>query len=164
MFWQTISKRKNIKGEELRFYGANYIRAILEKIQKVREETSDKFFLLDEGLIHNLNYFTPNGSTSGFKLQVSEILSLMDLPNAIIYFDGDVTTIVERTMERGNLRINDKFLTPQELINSRLESIKEKSMYINAVKSKNIPVLSLDANDSVRDKSDKIISFINNLG
>jgi len=65
--------------------------------------------------------------------------------------------------DRGNLRIRDKFLTHQELINSRRESIKEKEVYIEVLKSMNIPVLSLDANDSVKVKSNRIISFINEL-
>lgn len=164
LFWQTISKCENINGEELRFYGVNYIRAILEKIQNIREESSDKYCIIDEGLIHNINYFTANVPSSELELQVSEILSFMDLPSAVIYFNGDVTTIVKRTVERGSLRLRDKSLTIEELLNSRKESIKEKCIYINAVKSKNIPVLSLDTKDTVKNNSNRIISFINGLG
>jgi len=164
LFWQTIFKCENINGEELRFYGVNYIRAILEKIQNIKEETSDKYCIVDEGLIHNINYFIPDTSASQIELQVSKILSLMDLPNAIIYFYGDASTIVKRTIERGSLRLRDKFLTPEELLKSRRKSIKEKSIYIDAVKSRNIPVLSLDTNDSLKNNSSRIISFINGLG
>lgn len=164
LFWNNISKIENINGEDLRFYGVNYIRAILEKFQRINQETSDKYCLVDEGLIHNINYFTTSASDPGFYKQVSNILSIIDLPQAVIYFNGDIKTIVKRTLDRGNLRIRDKFLTHQELVNSRRKSIKEKEVYMEVVKSINIPVLSLDANDSVKVKSNSIISFINELG
>jgi len=98
LFWNTISKIENINGEELRFYGANYIRAILEKFQRIKEETSDKYCLVDEGLLHNINYFTTSISDPEFYKKVSNVLSLIELPKAVIYFNGDINTIVNRTL------------------------------------------------------------------
>ncbi len=164
LFWKTISKVENSKGEELRFYGANYIRAILEKYQRIKEAPSDKYCLVDEGLIHNLNYFTSAGATAGLYEQGSHILSLIELPEAVIYFNGDVNTIVHRTRERRNLRLRDKFLTPSELLRSRRESIQEKQVHMELVKSCKIPVLCLEAKDSVKVKANRIISFVKELG
>lgn len=164
LFWKKIPGIENNNGEELRFYGVNYMSSILEKIERVKEEISNKYCIVDEGLIHNIKYFTGPISDWEFTRQVSYILSLMDLPQAVIYFNGDPETIVNRTLDRGNLRLRDKFLTHQELLKSRMETIHEKGMYIDAVKLRNIPVLTLDANESVKVKSNKILSFINSLG
>lgn len=163
LFWKSISKVENINGEELRFYGVNYIRSILEKIERVKEKNSPKYGIVDEGLIHNLKYFITPIPDQEFTVQVSNILRLIYLPQAVIYFTGDPEIIVKRTLERGNLRIRDKSLTHQELINSKRETLKEKEVYLEVVRSKNIPILSLDAKDSVEVKSSSIISFLNEL-
>lgn len=163
LFWNRISKIENINGEELRFYGVNYIRSVLEKIERVKEKNCPKHCVVDEGLIHNINYFITPIPDQEFRTQVSNMLKLIYLPQAVIYFKGDPETIVKRTLDRGNLRIRDKFLTTQELLDSRRESIKEKEVYLEVVKSRNIPVLTLDSKDSVEVKSNSIISFINEL-
>lgn len=162
LFWNTIPKIENINGEELRFYGVNYIRSVLEKIERVKEINSTKYCIVDEGLIHNIEYFITPIPDQEF-LQVSNFLNLIYLPRAVVYFNGNPEIIVRRTLDRGSLRIRDKFLTHQELVNSRKKSMKKKEVYMEVVKSRNIPVLSLDVKDSVKLKSNSIISFINEL-
>lgn len=160
LFWKKISKNEKNQGKDLRFYGVNYIMAVLEKIQNIKDVKLTKYCILDEGLVHNINYFTTH--TSNLK-QISTVLDVMDLPKAVIYFDGQVDTIIDRTLKREKLRPRDESLSSQELINSRLKSIHEKELYIEAVKLRSIPVLKLDAMDSVMLKSESIQSFIQTL-
>lgn len=163
LFWQTIPRNEDGYGKDLRSYGVNYTMAMLEKIQNVKEENSDKFCLVDEGLTHNINYFVTHASEISMEQQVSKVLDLVELPNAAVFFNGDIKTVIARTASRGNLRPRDKGLSQQELIKSRIKSIKEKGIYVEALRLRNIPVLYLKADESVQAKSTKIISFINNL-
>ncbi|MEJ8800542.1 hypothetical protein [Pontibacter sp. H249] len=163
LFWQNIAKSKHATGEDLRFYGVNYIRSIFEKIQHVLEEPTHKFCIIDEGLIHNLNYFLKNTQSYNLNQEVEKALDLIDLPAAIIYFEGDVTTVVDRTVQRGNFRIRDKSLTAEQLVKSREEALCEKNIYIEVIREKGIPVLTLNAADSVYEKVNKIKDFIYSL-
>lgn len=166
LFWQGIQKDKNVYGRDLRFHAVEYIIQILEKIQQVTEKASNKYCIVDEGLIHNINYFVAlQISDPIYKQQVSKVLDAMTLPVGVVYFGGDIDTIMGRTLSRSNFiqRPRDEYLSSQELMKSRAVALKEKQMYIEAVKSRNVPVLSLECNESVSSKSQKIMSFINRL-
>jgi hypothetical protein len=80
-----------------------------------------------------------------------------------VFFTGDVETVVERTMGRGHFRPRDKFLSPKELLQSRQKTGFEKSTFIAKAKEKNIPVLELDAKDTVKIKSKRIVDFVQGL-
>lgn len=160
LFWKKISQQEENTGEDLRFYGVNYVMSVLEKIQNIRDFQLAKFCILDEGLVHNINYFTTHTSNLN---RIAAVLDVMDLPKAVIYFDGQVDDIIDRTLIREKLRPRDENLSLKELINSRLKSIQEKELYIEAVTLRRIPVLRLDARESVIVKSNQIQSFIQTL-
>lgn len=160
LFWEKISKKEKNQGKDLRFYSVNYIMAILEKIQNIKDAKLTKYCILDEGLIHNINYFTTESSNID---KILMVLDIMELPKAVIYFEGEVDTIIDRTLCREKLRPRDENLSSQELINSRLKLIHEKKLYVEAIKFRSIPVLKLDAGDSVKDNSERIKSFIQTL-
>lgn len=162
LFWNSIPYIDDNDGEELKFYGVEYIQNILEKIQLIKDNQTEKLCLVDEGLLHNLRYFKP---TSG---EISEaslltVLNYIYLPKAVIYFTGDVNVIVDRTISRGNPRLRDKNLTHAQLIDSRLDAIKEKEQCIKAIENLRIPVLYLDAMESLDLKAEKIRDFIYEL-
>lgn len=161
LFWKTIPNINDKNGEELKFYGVEYIQNILEKIQFIKEYQTEKLCLVDEGLLHNLGYFTPDNGENSETL-IKKMLDYIYLPKAVIYFTGDVHVIVDRTISRGNPRLRDKNLTHAQLIDSRLDAIKEKEQCIKAIENL-IPVLYLDAMESLDLKAEKIRSFINEL-
>ena len=166
LFWQAVQKDKNIYGRDLRFHAVEYIMQIFEKIQHVTERASDKYCIIDEGLIYNVNYFVESGTSDPiYERQVSAAIDAMVLPAGVVHFGGDIDTIIDRTLNRANhiRRPRDEYLSPPELNESRAMALKEKQLYIEAVKSKNVPVLCLECNESVPDKSQKIMSFVNQL-
>lgn len=161
LFWERIAKKENNLGKDLRFYSVNYIMAVIEKIQNIKDAKLSRYCILDEGLVHNVNYFTNQNSTLK---QISSVLDIMDLPKAVVYFDGELDIIIDRTLMRGKLRPRDENLSSKkELINSRLRSIQEKELYVEAIQSKDIPLLKLEARESVMAKSERIQSFIQSL-
>lgn len=162
-FWRSFPKNKRIRGKDLRFQVVQYILGILEKMQTIEDEDSNKLCLVDEGLIHNLNYFTDAASEAENLKQIREILGMISLPSAVVYFDGNVETVVERTLGRGSLKPRDKALNLPELREERIQCFKEKQMFIDAIAEKVIPTLVLSSGESVNEKSQKINDFIRNL-
>ena len=162
-FWVNQTKRNHSYKKDLRFYSANYISGIFEKIQNIKESSSTKLCLLDEGLIHNINNFMRETREKNAYDEMLEILELIQLPAAVIYFDGEVETIVERTFDRGNLRPKDSELSPEEIVESRRYLLEMKKISIRAIETRKIPVLVVQAQDSLQKKSAQIRSFIHSL-
>lgn len=163
MFWEKFPENKNLEGKDLRFHLIHYILKILEKIQDVREERSDKWFLIDEGLIHNLNYFIPSSSNIPPERTLSRVLDRMCLPDAVVYFNADVHTVIQRTLSRSKKNPRDEELSLEELAEARIKSIKEKENFVKTLAGRKIPVLHVESSESVAEKTEKIISFINKL-
>lgn len=157
-FWKVIEEKTSNKEKDLRFYKINYIREIMEKIQNVEDENTSRFCLIDEGLIHNLNYFTSRSTTVEIEEQIVKTLDLIPLPVAVIYFDCDDETLIART--RSHIMPRGKFHIEKELTESPMEAIREKEKIVNAVRLKGVPVLSLDARLPLERKFEKIEVFI----
>jgi len=159
-FWNTMYDCK--EDVNLRFYKTNYIRDIIEKIQNVKDSSSQKYCLIDEGLIHNLNYFI-NPNIPSTESEVERLLNLIKLPDGIVYFKGEIDTIMNRTMNRGSLRAGEKNLSSEDLVLKKALSIKEKSLVIDCVNKSQIPIITVDAQDSITNKADKIMEFLSTL-
>lgn len=158
-FWQTLYEKERKNGQELRFHEVEYIRYLFEKIQRVREYRTNSLCIIDEGLIHNLNYFTPETTNSE---NISAILDLFDPPEAVIFFCGELDTVMERLSNRGKVIKRDRELNEEEILESRKKSILEKNITLEVLQKRNIPVLQLDAQESISNKSKLIISFLTN--
>lgn len=160
LFWKSLPIKKKFKGKDLRFNQVLYISKIIKKIQSIKEEKSNKIYLIDEGLIHSINNFISEDSNVPYEEQIGEVLNKIELPQGVVFIGGDINTIVERVIERPYKREKDKNLAQHELIESRTKSMNEKLKCIELIKLKNIPVLYLDACESLNSKAQKIVSFI----
>ncbi|MBT0812299.1 hypothetical protein KIH41_13520 [Litoribacter ruber] len=159
-FWNTMYNCK--EDVNLRFYKTNYIRDIIEKIQNVKDSAYKKYCIIDEGLIHNLNYFI-NPRIPPTETEVERLLNLIELPDGIVYFKGEIDNIMSRTMNRGSLRAGEKNLSSEDLVLKKTQSIKEKSLFIDCIKKSQIPILTVHAQDSISTKADKIMEFLSTL-
>lgn len=144
LFWSNFSTNRKIDIKDSRFHSVGYILKIIEKLQKVFDHPTEKLVLVDEGLIHNLNYFINSSLLTVYSEQIIKAIDLITLPAGVVYFSGDIQTVIERTSGREKINYRDNGLSPQELRDLREESIKEKETFIKAVESYNIPVLHLN--------------------
>lgn len=163
LFWSNFPRNREAESNDARFHIVGYILKIIEKLQQVYDHPSKKYILVDEGFIHNLNYLTNLSLNYSYSEQVNKALDHLKLPVAVVYFTGNLETVLKRTSNRGKINYRDNGLSIEELKASRIESISEKEMFIEAVSSRNIPVLHLKSNESVAQKSFKIIKFIIDL-
>jgi len=160
LFWHTtMTKNQNIYGKDLRFHSVYYMMMIFQNLQAIKDNKSDKCFVLDEGLILNLNYFTNESLEEPIDDQIAKVLDQIFLPSGVVFFEGDIDTVIERTKTRGKLKARDEYLSEEMLVQARAETALEKQNYVKAVESRNIPVLRLEARDSVESKAKRIADF-----
>jgi hypothetical protein len=160
IFWDIImTKNLNFYGKDLRFTTVNYMMMVFKNLQAIKDNPSDKCFLLDEGIILNMAHFTNEELEETLDSQISKILDKIFLPSGIILFEGDLDTVMERTKIRGKLKVEDEHLSEEMIRKSREKTAWERRKYVSAVESRNIPVLRLDAKDSIEYKAKKIAEF-----
>lgn len=162
LFWQTLMhKYHDVYGKDLRFHAISYMMHIFQKVQTVKELTSDKCYVMDEGLVLNMNYFYQSHQVD--KNHLSGLLDKIYLPSGIVFFDGDIDTVIERTLSRGKLIVRDENLSLEQIRKSREDILLEKKTFVKAIEGKNIPVLHLAASSSAASKAEEIVTFIDSL-
>lgn len=160
-FWASLLEC-NSGSKDLRFHRVQYMVKIFERIQRVKEDPSKKIFLIDEGLVHNSKKFIGENEYN-YEKQIVEFVEKIELPKALIYFGGDADVIAKRTFLRRKHIERDNNLTYSELVNARKMSLKEWQKCLKILRSKQIPILYLDAVETVEAKAEKIFEFINSL-
>jgi len=164
LFWETtMTKNQNIYGKDLRFHSVYYMMMVFKNLQAIKTQNTNKCYVLDEGLVLNLNYFTNEALEEPMDSQISKTLDMIFLPSGVVLFEGDVDTILERTKTRGKLKPRDEYLSEEMLRKSREETAREKQSFVKAVEDRNIPVIRLDAQDSIESKAKKIAEFAEGL-
>lgn len=110
-----------------------------------------------------ITYLGTSSSEEEDKEQTQKILNSLNLPDALIIFGASIETIMERSLNRGYLIPRDGFLTEEELKQTRMTYLKKLEMFYECLQEKNMPLLYLEATESLELKSQKIKEFINRL-
>jgi len=164
LFWETtMTKNQNIYGKDLRFHSVYYMMMVFKNLQAIKNQKTKKCYVLDEGLILNLNYFTNGDLEEPKDSQISKVLDMIFLPSGVVLFEGDVDTIIERTKTRGKLKPRDEYLSEEMLRKSREDTAIEKLYYVKAVEGRNVPIIRLNAQDSIESKAKIIADFAESL-
>lgn len=164
IFWEvTMTKNQNIDGKDLRFHSVYYMMMIFENLQAIKTLSSNKCYILDEGLILNLNYFTNEALEENLDSQISRVLDKIYLPVGLVLFEGDVETVIERTINRGKLKPRDQNMSEDMMRKSRNATACEKRNFVNAVQARNVPVLRINAKNAVESNAKEIARFAESL-
>jgi deoxyadenosine/deoxycytidine kinase len=162
-FWEVVLLDNDPFIKNHQFHIINYIRKIIEKIQLIKEDPSPRHFVVDEGLIHNYRYFLPNDKGESVDQKLTQLFQIMDLPQAIVFFHGDIPEIVDRTLARNKLLEKDMNLSKTDLILSREEEMMDWIKSIQILKEKKVEVLWVESHEDIDHKVQKITRFINAL-
>jgi hypothetical protein len=164
MFWTSIFSIQKGSDPGIKFHRVNYLWKIIEKIQKIKEDKNQTAYLLDEGLIQNVNYFIQLHTGFDAKEQLKELIRrINDLPMAVVYFEGDPEIVVERSLKRKKQLGIDLGLSREDLLLSRSKSADELNTSIEIIEKKGIPVLRLRPDEEVETKGERVISFSRSL-
>jgi len=165
IFWDiTMTKNQNIYGKDLRFTTVSYMMSVFKNLQAIKDQNSKNCFLLDEGIILNMAHFTNEALDEPLDSQISHILDNIYLPSGIVFFEGDLDTVIERTKIRGKLKVEDENMSEKMIRESREKTAWERRQYVSAVEARGIPVLRLNAKDSIESKAKEIAKFADSIG
>lgn len=164
IFWDvTLTKNQNYYGKDLRFTTVSYMMSVFKNLQAIKDQDSKKCFILDEGIILNLAHFTNGAVEEPLDNQISNILDKIYLPSGIAFFEGDLDTVLERTKIRGKLKVEDENMSEEMIRKSREETAWERRKYVGAAEARGIPVLRLNARDSIESKAKEIANFAGSI-
>ncbi|WP_018613822.1 hypothetical protein [Segetibacter koreensis] len=164
--WNNINctQKKNLNGLDLRFQKISYIYTVIQKIQTLREQNSDKIAVVDEGLIHFLTTRLYNREYVGNeKEEIVNLLQIMPLPNAVISIETDLKENTKRLMQRKKVIPMHKSLVISQLEKITYLDHNIRAIVNDALEDMDIPFLRIDSTDKVANNVDKIIDFVERL-
>jgi len=165
ILWQTLPfKQKEINGKDFRIHSLLILIRRFIKIQSLKEFDSTKYCILDEGVLQSISYFLDKTSSLSFEERISKLFDNIEMPDGVVFFDGNINVITERYRLRKKILPHDKNLSVAEFTESKMRDleIKRKCCEIISAK-KGTPVLHLSGAESIQAKAGKIIAFIDAL-
>jgi thymidylate kinase len=137
--------------------------ANLKRIDAIAQTQNDQLILLDQGLLQEIWSIGITGTTPSLEDIRQELeLIFSQRPIAIVDFQINVETAIYRIQNRPTDQSRFDLIPPevaQQLLSQYAPYLQD---IINCAQTFNIPVLSIDSSLSVDEKTQKILSWINN--
>ncbi len=157
-------QQESLERMDRRFGRTTFLNKILQKVQTVREYETNKFAIVDEGLLYCIPNWIPNIYEKEDLLseeeEINKLIRLMPLPEAMVYIDIDVEENIRRLVNRRKLIPTHYGLTLQ-----RIEDLTRESHRVHAIINKQLAlngltILHLDAKKEISTNVNDIIHFI----
>lgn len=164
--WSNINcmQKRNLNGKDLRFQKVSYLHQLIQKVQTLREQKSDKIAIADEGLIHIIPSILYRRETlMKDQEEIETLLQIMPLPDAVVSIKTDVQENLKRLMQRRKVIPMHKSLMDDQLENFTRVDHQRRAIINDILKTKDIPFLNIDSTDKIANNVSKIISFVQNL-
>jgi deoxyadenosine/deoxycytidine kinase len=163
LFWENIYiKQKNsLNGVDQRFDKANFLYTLIQKMQIILENPTDKFVLVDEGPSKIIDVLS--NTTVPLIQEIDEILKILPLlpiPKAVIYLETGIKETVKRILNRKHVIRAHKNLTVEQIENFVKESHDRKKILNKFYSYKGVPTLYLDSSEDVKIITNKVIDFL----
>ncbi|KEO72203.1 hypothetical protein [Anditalea andensis] len=149
---------------DFRFENISYFSRVVERVQYIKEAASDKFVILDEGFLHHIGRLVnKHDHTKDEKEDLSRILNITPLPDAIIYLDLEVNENAKRLINRNKNPKMLKTLQYHEIMDFLILSRKRRRIINDILSQRGIPILYLDTSNNQADNLNLINAFIDDL-
>jgi hypothetical protein len=162
--WQTFPLRQRLtNGKDFRIHGLLILLKRFIQIQTIREFVSDKYCLVDEGILQGFSFVFHNTMPLSFEEQLSKLFDNIQLPNGVVFFDGSIDMIIQRYQLRKKKLLQDKELSVEKAIESKTLDLEMKRKCYHLIKSKGVPSLYLSGEQTPEEKAERIKSFTEEL-
>ena len=161
--WNNLffNKRSGPDQPDLRFHAADYWFKTFQKIQILRQHSSSKLALIDEGLIQRIDSAIFESKTwEEEKDEIARLLNIMVLPNALIYIETDTKENVSRLKKRKKMLTLHKNLSEKKLEEQVLNYQRRWNFVHDLLKQTTVHVLRIDAADSIQKNAATILRFL----
>lgn len=166
-YWQNLHTNYNrdLEGFDNRFDSVAKFYSKIQKYQYIKEHSTNKYVLFDEGLLHDLAGRVPvkNKILQDDNNDIEQLIQVMPLPSMLIYIDTDVDTLLERITNRKKV-INVHRKKTDDEIRSFTNKVKARMAFAkDLLQEKGVPVLSIDAKEAVSNNIKIITQYISQL-
>lgn len=159
--WADIitNQKRGSNGLDLRMDKAGVLATTINKIQFVRESTTEKVAILEEGLIHLLDVINSCQDTAA----IERLVKLMPLPDALVCIEVPVPENAKRLAGRGHVLSMHKALSTEQLTALIRQCQERRQTIYRFLKEEGVPVLLINGKDPAGENANKIIHFVENL-
>jgi thymidylate kinase len=165
-FWNSnfFKAHADYKGIDLRFRNINVYWSTLRKIQYLRENKKETIFIACEGLIQRIgNGWYKSKNLEKHKEEALALLTLMPLPEAVVYMEVDINENVTRIQTRKKMLPAHKILSAKQLEEVTITNHEMWRYICELLNEKKVPVLKLNSGNDVHTNAKKISEFANGL-
>jgi thymidylate kinase len=164
LFWENIYQKQkgSLNGIDQRFDKAGFLFSLIQKQQIITEHPARQLAIVDEGPSKIIDVLS--NTMVAWHLDKDEIeacLRFLKLPKAVIYFETDVDTTINRILGRRHMIRAHKNMDRKQMENFVVESHHRKKFVNACLKEKGIEILYLDALMSASANAVKAVDFIN---
>lgn len=165
-YWNSLNTSycRDINGYDSRFDSSVKFYSTIQKYQYVKDHSSNKYVLFDEGLVHHLAGRVPvkDNTLQDDNNGLQQLAQVMPLPAVLIYIDADVEVILERIACRKKVISMHKQDT--EEVKAFIQKVKARMTCVKDILAeKGIPVLNIDSKEAISSNVKKICDFIGQL-
>lgn len=164
--WKNIFhiQAQSPNGLDLRFEKAQWIYRIIKKIQIIKENNSEQYFIIDEGLINMIDRaLYKSKSVTEESAEILELLEVMPLPDALVYIETGIDENVRRIICREDIRDMHLGMSEENLRNITKITRDRILNSIKYLENRGIPVLYLNSTISPKQNAIEIIRFSEKL-
>jgi deoxyadenosine/deoxycytidine kinase len=160
----TLKEKSSINNTDQRFEKAGHVFKMVQKIQICRESNFKDIAIIEEGLINGIgNALYEYNNRVEMLNEIALLYKKMPLPSALVFFEADINTIIERINNRNRfipflegLNSDDLFTSLRQIQELRKTAAKE-------FENQGYPVLFINADIPAANSAITIINYINNL-
>ena len=164
--WKNIfhKQAQSSNGLDLRFEKAQWIYRIIKKIQIIKENNSEQYFIIDEGLINMIDRaLYKSKSVTEENAEILELLEVIPLPDALVYIETGLDENVRRIICREDIRDMHLGMTEENLRNITQTTRERILNSIKYLENRGTPVLYLNSTISPKQNAIEIIRFSEKL-
>lgn len=164
LFWDALKTQKihQKKNYDTRFKSVELIKSKILKTALIQKSDNNKFVVLEDGLLHNIGFFSKDGLTNTDDAFFELVLNIY-LPDAIVYFEIEEKYLLNRIIKRKQKTFLEKGLSDNDLKYKIKNDLSFNAKKIDALKKIKVPHLVLNSNLPPKVKANQIKDFLQNL-
>jgi deoxyadenosine/deoxycytidine kinase len=166
LFWENIyNKQKySLNGVDQRFDKANFLYSLIQKLQIILENPTDKIVLVDEGPAKIIDVLSNTCVPLMHEIdEIQKSLRLLPIPKAVVYLETEIKETVRRILNRKYVIRAHKNMSIEQMENFVHESHERKKIVNKYLTGKGVPILYLDSREDPKINAKKVIDSFNNV-
>ena len=145
----------------------NILDKLFQKVQVITEYESNRYALIDEGMIQHMGYALRDDSISHECIDLYTSYEMLfekcPIPEGVIFINTDPAIIAHRVYHRKKKLFKYKNLTETEIRSHVKRWSEDRVKRLNYLRNNGVKILDLDGRDNVRENTQLVFNFLQEL-